>query len=171
MQVWRNFQVLSHQTSDSSAFLNAMCLLKYALNCEKHSSFFIFQSGLTVTGLARVRCIPYEIHLYHLAYMEWAGSNFNVSNLYVGGTQLESRLHTHNPNRVFRGIPQTLHEYYGKQFKISSRNIRPWAFNHNWLLPLTGVLSTPRDALIIVLANNNAEKYVTSFENTHAQVA
>jgi hypothetical protein len=27
-------QVLSEQTSDSSAFLNVMCLLKYVLNCE-----------------------------------------------------------------------------------------------------------------------------------------
>jgi hypothetical protein len=31
-------QVLSEQTSDSSAFLNAMCL--YVFNCEQHFSFF-----------------------------------------------------------------------------------------------------------------------------------
>jgi hypothetical protein len=34
-----------------------MCLLKYELNCEQNfSPFFIFQSGLTVTGVARVYC-------------------------------------------------------------------------------------------------------------------
>jgi hypothetical protein len=49
--------VLSEQTSDSSAFLNAMCLLKYVLNSEEHFSYFdpdYPTSGLTVTGLARV---------------------------------------------------------------------------------------------------------------------
>jgi hypothetical protein len=39
-------QVLSEQTYDSSAFLNAMCLLKCVLNCEQHLSCFIFRSGL-----------------------------------------------------------------------------------------------------------------------------
>jgi hypothetical protein len=39
-------QVLSEQTSDSSAFLNATCF-KYVLNCEQH--FFTFRSRLTVT--------------------------------------------------------------------------------------------------------------------------
>jgi hypothetical protein len=33
-------QVLSEQTSDSSAFLNATCLLKYVLNCEQQFSYF-----------------------------------------------------------------------------------------------------------------------------------
>jgi hypothetical protein len=47
-------QVLSEQTSDSSAFLNAMCLIQYVLNCEQHSSFSVFRSGLTVTGLPGV---------------------------------------------------------------------------------------------------------------------
>jgi hypothetical protein len=54
------FQVLSKQTSDSSAFLNAMCLLKYVLNCEQYFSHFESDyptSGLTVTGLMRVYCI------------------------------------------------------------------------------------------------------------------
>jgi hypothetical protein len=50
-------QVVSEQTSDSSAFLNAMCLLKYVLNCEQHFSCFILRSGLIVTGLARVYSI------------------------------------------------------------------------------------------------------------------
>jgi hypothetical protein len=47
MRAWRNCQVLSEQTSDSSAFL-VMCLLKCV------NSIFIFRSGLIVTGLARV---------------------------------------------------------------------------------------------------------------------
>jgi hypothetical protein len=47
MQVWRNCQVLSEQTNDRSAFLNATCLFKYVLKCEEHFSFFIFQSSLT----------------------------------------------------------------------------------------------------------------------------
>jgi hypothetical protein len=33
-------QVLSEQTSDSSAFLNAMRLSKYVLDCEQHFSCF-----------------------------------------------------------------------------------------------------------------------------------
>jgi hypothetical protein len=36
----RNNAGLKKLTSDSSAFLNAMCLLKYVLNCEQHFSFF-----------------------------------------------------------------------------------------------------------------------------------
>jgi hypothetical protein len=40
--------------TDSSAFLNAMCLWKYILNYEQHFPFFISQSGLAVTGLTRV---------------------------------------------------------------------------------------------------------------------
>jgi hypothetical protein len=56
-------QVLSEQKSDSSAFLNSTCLLKYVLNSEQHFSFFIFRSGLTVTGLVRVHCNIFE----HLA--------------------------------------------------------------------------------------------------------
>jgi hypothetical protein len=47
-------------TSDSSAFLNATCFLKYVLNREQHFSYFYpdYQtSGLTVTGFARVYCI------------------------------------------------------------------------------------------------------------------
>jgi hypothetical protein len=58
MQVRRNCQVLSEQTSDSSAFLNAVCLLKYVLNYEKRFFLFsIFWSGFTLTGLARVYCL------------------------------------------------------------------------------------------------------------------
>jgi hypothetical protein len=34
------FRVLSEQTSDSSAFLNARCLLKYVFHCERHFSYF-----------------------------------------------------------------------------------------------------------------------------------
>jgi hypothetical protein len=36
--------------------LNAIVFLKYVLNCEHNSSFFVFRSGLTVTGLASVCC-------------------------------------------------------------------------------------------------------------------
>jgi hypothetical protein len=49
MQVWRNCQVLSGQAIDSSAFLNAM-FFKVCID----QTGFIFRSGLTVTGLARV---------------------------------------------------------------------------------------------------------------------
>jgi hypothetical protein len=52
MQVWRNCQVLSEQTSDSSAILNSIFLVKY-VNCEQHLSFFIIRFGLTVTVFAR----------------------------------------------------------------------------------------------------------------------
>jgi hypothetical protein len=61
-------QVLSEQTSVSSAFLNAMCLLKYVLNYGQHFSFFDSDfptSGLTVTGLAKV----YYIYT-HTVYRE-----------------------------------------------------------------------------------------------------
>jgi hypothetical protein len=40
-------QVLSEQTSDSSAFLNAICLLKYILSCEQHF-FFIFYISIRI---------------------------------------------------------------------------------------------------------------------------
>jgi hypothetical protein len=53
MRVWRNCQVLSGQTSDSAAFLNATCQV-----CTKlWRAFFIFRCSLTVTGLAKVYCI------------------------------------------------------------------------------------------------------------------
>jgi hypothetical protein len=59
-------QVLSEQTSDSSALINAMCLLKYVLNCEQHFSYFHLDyptSGLIVTGLARLyRKSPFYCH-------------------------------------------------------------------------------------------------------------
>jgi hypothetical protein len=45
MQIWRNCQVLSEQTSDSWAFLNAMWILNYVLKCEQHFSIFIFRFG------------------------------------------------------------------------------------------------------------------------------
>jgi hypothetical protein len=35
-------QVLSEQTSGSSAFLNATCLFKDVLNCEENFSFYTF---------------------------------------------------------------------------------------------------------------------------------
>jgi hypothetical protein len=37
-------QVLSEQTSDSSAILNAMRFLNYVLNCQQHFPAFIFDS-------------------------------------------------------------------------------------------------------------------------------
>jgi hypothetical protein len=45
-------QVLSEQTSDSSAFLNVMCLLQYVLNCEQRFTFF--DPDYPTFGLARV---------------------------------------------------------------------------------------------------------------------
>jgi hypothetical protein len=59
MQVWRNCQVLSKQTSDSSAFRNAMSL-QYVLICKEHFSYFDTAYptyGLTLTGLSKVYCI------------------------------------------------------------------------------------------------------------------
>jgi hypothetical protein len=47
MQVSRNCQVLSEHTSDSSAFLNAMYLLKYVPNREQQFLIFIFWSELS----------------------------------------------------------------------------------------------------------------------------
>jgi hypothetical protein len=52
MHVYRNCQVLSEQTSDSSTFRNAACLLKYVLSCEQR--FFIFVSGLARLGFTAV---------------------------------------------------------------------------------------------------------------------
>jgi hypothetical protein len=52
-------QFLSEQTSDSSAFLNPMYILRYVLNCEQHILYFHLDyptSGLTATGLVRVYC-------------------------------------------------------------------------------------------------------------------
>jgi hypothetical protein len=60
MKVWRNCQVWSEQTSDSSAFLNTMSRLKYVVNCERHFPYFdpdYPTSGLNVIGLSRVYCI------------------------------------------------------------------------------------------------------------------
>jgi hypothetical protein len=68
MQVWRNCKVLSEQTSDSSALLNAVCLLKYVLNCEQNFSYFIFWSRLSVTGLGRVYCISTITSYYYYDY-------------------------------------------------------------------------------------------------------
>jgi hypothetical protein len=61
-------QVLSEQTSDSSAFLNPTCLLKFVLNCEQHFSYFDLEyptPGLTVTGLPRVYSISKVLELYY----------------------------------------------------------------------------------------------------------
>jgi hypothetical protein len=48
-------QDLSEQTSDSSVFLNAMWIFK--AHTQLWTELFIFRSGLTVTGLARVYCV------------------------------------------------------------------------------------------------------------------
>jgi hypothetical protein len=45
-------QVLSEQTSDSSAFLK--CHMSFKVYTQLRTAFFIFKSGLTVTGLSRV---------------------------------------------------------------------------------------------------------------------
>jgi hypothetical protein len=64
MRVWRNRQVLSQQTSDSSAFLNAMWL--FQVFTQLWTTFFIYlnpdypTSGLTVTGLERVYSICFN---------------------------------------------------------------------------------------------------------------
>jgi hypothetical protein len=60
------FQVLSEQTSDSFAFLNAMCLLKYVLYCEQHFSFFMFRSGLARVDCRSIRKVKVTLCLYSL---------------------------------------------------------------------------------------------------------
>jgi hypothetical protein len=42
------------QSLEVLLLLNPTCLLKCVLNCERNFSFFIFRSGLTVTGLVKV---------------------------------------------------------------------------------------------------------------------
>jgi hypothetical protein len=37
---FKRCQVMSQQTSDSSAFLNVICHLKCVLNCERHFLYF-----------------------------------------------------------------------------------------------------------------------------------
>jgi hypothetical protein len=41
------FLIVAHGQSDSPAFLNPLCLLKYVLNCEQNFSFFIFRFRLS----------------------------------------------------------------------------------------------------------------------------
>jgi hypothetical protein len=52
------FQSVQLPSTQSGKFslspLNPTCLVKYVLNFEQNCSLFIFRSGLTVTGLARV---------------------------------------------------------------------------------------------------------------------
>jgi hypothetical protein len=52
-----------------------MCLLKYVFKCEQKISFFVFRSGLTVTGLARV----YTVERYRLNFKMLCG-------VFEGGT-------------------------------------------------------------------------------------
>jgi hypothetical protein len=82
-------QVVSEQTSDSPAFLNAVCILKYVLRCEQHFSFFIFRSGLPV----RVYCnwdtkqmtvklsVPCLIHHHDAKVGEYRGMALCIDNL------------------------------------------------------------------------------------------
>jgi hypothetical protein len=61
-------RLLSEQTSDSSAFLHAMCLLKRVLICEQHFSYFnsnYLTSELTVTRLAMVYYIPESDEIFY----------------------------------------------------------------------------------------------------------
>jgi hypothetical protein len=51
--------VLSEETSDSSAFLNVICLLKYVLNCEQHCSYL--DPDYPTSGHCRLKgCNVYE---------------------------------------------------------------------------------------------------------------
>jgi hypothetical protein len=56
---------MSEQASDSSAFLNVMCLLKYVLNCEQHFSFFMFRSGLSDIRVNCNRIIEGSLYSYY----------------------------------------------------------------------------------------------------------
>jgi hypothetical protein len=54
---WFQCLQLPSTQSESPLAPKSHVFLKYVLNCEQNFSFFIFRSGLTVTGLARVYCI------------------------------------------------------------------------------------------------------------------
>jgi hypothetical protein len=75
MKIWRNCQRLSERTSDSSAFLNAMCLLKYILNCVQNFSFFAFRTGLILSGLVRISYI--HCHEFMAPWPIITGSGLN----------------------------------------------------------------------------------------------
>jgi hypothetical protein len=45
--VFKKLSSFSKRTSNSSAFINTMCLLKHVLNCEQYFSFIIFRFGLS----------------------------------------------------------------------------------------------------------------------------
>jgi hypothetical protein len=74
MQVWRNFQVLSEEISDTFAFLSVVCVLKCILSCEQNSSFSIFQSWLTATWFSSVYCTAKsadpQLYLWHASKLE-----------------------------------------------------------------------------------------------------
>jgi hypothetical protein len=57
---FQSLQLLTTQSESPLAPKSLVSFLKYVLNCEQNFTFFIFRSGLTVTGLLRVYC------LYHL---------------------------------------------------------------------------------------------------------
>jgi hypothetical protein len=69
-------QVLSEQTSDSSAFLNATCLVRYDHNCKEHFSFLIFRFGLTVTGFARLYCNWIDLQAVPISTGQITGATF-----------------------------------------------------------------------------------------------
>jgi hypothetical protein len=65
MQVWRNCQVLSEQTSNTFCFLNAMCLRSVYATMK---AFFIFRSGLSIIRINSTRKFTLLIIQFFLTY-------------------------------------------------------------------------------------------------------
>jgi hypothetical protein len=65
-----------------------MCVLRYVLNCEQY--FFIFQSGLTVTGLGSIYC---KWKFVDAPYVEFKGKFYKGVNDACSFTAFENRNH------------------------------------------------------------------------------
>jgi hypothetical protein len=92
---WRGFSLSSRpqHTLKVLLLLTPMCLLKYVLNCEQNSSFFIFRSGLTVTGLARVYCIMDQ----SCSSVSLEGWTWNFGRVWGSGLELLPRFDIPRP--------------------------------------------------------------------------
>jgi hypothetical protein len=94
LQVWRNCQVLSAKTSDSSAFLTAaMCLVEYVLNCEHQFSYVGYEilSEVAMNGAIFRDIAPYSSYMnrhfrgiYHIRLQgqkdSWARNHHAAGN-------------------------------------------------------------------------------------------
>jgi hypothetical protein len=59
---WFQSLKLPSAQSESPLTLIPCVFLKYVFNCEQNCSFFMFRSGLTVTGLPRTHCTCYVLY-------------------------------------------------------------------------------------------------------------